>query len=82
MFESHRPSYEPPPGIHRPIVEPLLVRGEGDRGWNPFQRLSRPGRWEGDAGWGDKCEEVIDDGYELRRWPDQSQMVRVLLVPG
>lgn len=65
MFKPHCASYEAALGIHRPIVEPLLVRGECDRGWNPFQRLSRPGRWEGDAGRGDESEKVIDDGYEL-----------------
>lgn len=78
MFKPHGASYEASLGIYRPIVEPLLVRGEGDRGGNPLERLSGSGGWERDAGRRDECEKVIGDGYELRRWPGQSQMVCAL----
>ena len=66
MFEPHGASYEAALGIHRSIVEPFLIRGEGDRGGNPFERLSGSGRWERDTGWRDECEKVVGDGYELR----------------
>lgn len=80
MFESHGSSYEATLRIHRPIVEPLLVRGEGDRGGNASERLSGSGGWERDAGRRDEREKVIGDGYELRRRSDQSQMACAISV--
>lgn len=67
MFKSHGTSYEATLWIYRSIVEPLLARGERDRGGNPFEDLFRPGRWERDAGWRYEGEEVIGDSYELDR---------------
>lgn len=66
MFEPHGPSYEPAPRIHSPVVEPLLIRGEGDGGGDPLEGLSGPGGRERDARRGNEGEEVIGDGYELK----------------
>lgn len=65
MFKPHGTGYEAPLGIDRPIVEPLLIRGERDRGGDALEGLLGRGGRERDAGWGDECEEIVGDCYEL-----------------